>query len=88
MPATPLSGHVRNTHLLGAKLRALRKRNRNRLTLDELLVRCSQFDPQSAPSVSYLSMIEGGKRVPSDDVLSLLGRVFQRDTRWFLDGSA
>ncbi len=86
MSVTQPSDHVRNTHLLGTKLRALRKRNR--LTLDELSVRCSQLDPQSAPSVSYLSMIEGGKRVPSDDVLALLGRVFQRDTRWFLDGSA
>ncbi|MBY0439310.1 MAG: DUF3612 domain-containing protein, partial [Burkholderiales bacterium] len=85
MAANHPSDHVRNTHLLGTKLRALRKGNR--LTLEELSVRCSQLDPQSAPSVSYLSMIEGGKRVPSDDVLSLLGRVFQRDIRWFLDGS-
>ena len=86
MAANHLSDHVRNTHLLGTELRALRRGNR--LALEELSVRCSQLDPQSAPSVAYLIMIEGGKRVPSDDVLALLGRVFQREIRWFLDGNA
>src|SRR5215210_5187489 len=77
--------HTRNTHFLGAKLRALRKRNG--LTLEELSARCIQLDPQAAPSVSYLSMIESGKRVPSDEVLELLSKLFQREARWFLDGN-
>ena len=68
---------LRKGHFLGAKLRALRKRNG--LTLEELSARCMQLDAAVAPSVSYLSMIESGKRVPSDDVLSLLAAVFQRD---------
>ena len=77
---------LRNSHFLGTKLRALRKRNR--LTLEELSGRCIQLDAHSAPSVSYLSMIESGKRVPSDGLLGLLSKVFQREPRWFLDGNA
>jgi len=73
----------RKSHFLGAKLRTVRKRNG--LTLEELSARCIQMDAQLAPSVSYLSMIESGKRVPSEDVLALLSRIFQRSTDWFLD---
>ena len=80
-----MTQHSRNSHFLGTKLRALRKRNG--LTLEELSARCIQLDSQSAPSVSYLSMIESGKRVPSQDVLGLLSSLFQRDPRWFLDGN-
>ncbi|HET7197921.1 MAG TPA: helix-turn-helix transcriptional regulator, partial [Burkholderiales bacterium] len=75
---------VRKVHFLGTKLRGLRKRNG--LTLEELSARCIQLDARAAPSVSYLSMIESGKRVPSDELLALLGKVFQREPRWFLDG--
>jgi transcriptional regulator with XRE-family HTH domain len=74
---------LRKGHFLGAKLRALRKRNG--LTLEELSARCIQRNAEVAPSVSYLSMIESGKRTPSQDLLSLLGQIFQRDTSWFLD---
>jgi transcriptional regulator with XRE-family HTH domain len=77
---------VRQTHLLGAKLKALRKSNR--LTLEELSARCIQLNSDVAPSMSYLSMIESGKRVPSEELLKLLGKVFQRDPVWFLDQSA
>lgn len=70
-------------HFLGAKLRTIRKRNG--LTLEELSARCVQRDAEHAPSVSYLSMIESGKRAPSPDVLELLGSVFQRRPEWFLD---
>jgi transcriptional regulator with XRE-family HTH domain len=77
--------HTRNTRMLGSKLRSLRKTHG--LTLEELSARCIQLDAQRAPSVSYLSMIEGGKRVPSMDVLHLFSTVFQRDAGWFLDGS-
>ena len=76
---------VRKSHFLGAKVHALRKRNG--LTLEELSARCIQLDAHSAPSVSYLSMIESGKRVPSEDVLGLLSSLFQRDSQWFLDDS-
>src|SRR5580698_6051740 len=77
---------LRKGHFLGAKLRNIRKRNG--LTLEELSARCIQSNAQLAPSVSYLSMIESGKRVPSEDVLALLADVFQRQVAWFLDESA
>ena len=60
-----MAGLLRQGHFLGTKLRALRKRNG--LTLDELSARCVQLDAAGAPSVSYLSMIENGKRMPSAD---------------------
>lgn len=80
-----MTQHTRKSHFLGAKLRSLRKRNG--LTLEELSARCTQLEPRRAPSVSYLSMIESGKRVPSDEVLELLSRLFQREPGWFLDGN-
>ena len=80
-----MSLHTRKSHFLGVKLRSLRRRNG--LTLEELSARCIQLDAQGAPSVSYLSMIESGKRVPSEDVLGLLSTLFQREPRWFLDGN-
>jgi transcriptional regulator with XRE-family HTH domain len=76
---------LRKGHFLGAKLRSLRKRNG--LTLEELSVRCIQRQPDSAPSVSYLSMIESGKRTPSPAMLELLAGVFQKAPAWFLDES-
>ena len=77
---------LRKGHFLGAKLRSIRKRNG--LTLEELSARCIQRNAQAAPSVSYLSMIESGKRAPSPGVLKLLAAVFQREQAWFLDESA
>jgi len=76
---------TRKTHFLGAKLRSLRKRNR--FTLEDLSARCIQLDSEHAPSVSYLSMIEGGKRLPSDEVLQLLANIFQKQPQWFYDDS-
>ncbi|WP_263769281.1 DUF3612 domain-containing protein [Propionivibrio soli] len=76
----------RNSHFLGAKLRALRKQNR--MTLEELSQRCIQIDAPAAPSVSYLSMIESGRRVPAEQVLQLLAKVFQRNPAWFFDQNA
>jgi len=70
LPKPAMSGLIRQGHLLGAKLRSLRKRNG--LTLDELSARCVQVDAQSAPSVSYLSMVETGKRTPSANTLAML----------------
>src|SRR5215470_12683027 len=75
---------TRKSHFLGVKLHGLRKRNG--LTLEELSARCIQLDVRAAPSVSYLSMIESGKRIPSDELLGLLSKLFQREPRWFLDG--
>jgi len=76
---------LRKGHFLGAKLRSIRKRNK--LTLEELSARCIHRDVGNAPSVSYLSMIESGKRAPSTELLELLAAVFQRDAAWFLDES-
>ena len=61
---------IRNNHLLGTKLRTLRKEHR--ITLEDLSARCAQIDPQSAPSESYLSMIESGRRNPSQEVLAVV----------------
>ncbi|HTW37514.1 MAG TPA: DUF3612 domain-containing protein [Steroidobacteraceae bacterium] len=80
------SGLLHKGHFLGAKLRTVRKRNG--LTLEELSARCIQRDAQRAPSVSYLSMIESGKRAPSPEVLELIAQVFQRRPAWFLDERA
>jgi len=74
---------IRQGHFLGAKLRSLRKRNG--LTLDELSARCVQIDASAAPSVSYLSMVETGKRMPSAEMLEMLAGIFSKDSRWFLD---
>ncbi|TLY63619.1 MAG: DUF3612 domain-containing protein [Gammaproteobacteria bacterium] len=77
---------LRKGHFLGTKLRSVRKRNG--LTLEELSARCIQLSPRLAPSVSYLSMIESGKRIPSAELLELLAAVFQRPPAWFMDESA
>jgi transcriptional regulator with XRE-family HTH domain len=81
-----MSTLLRKGHFLGTKLRALRKRNG--LTLEELSARCIQRNADIAPSVSYLSMIESGKRSPAPELLELLAAVFQRDPDWFLDESS
>ena len=78
-----MAGLIRQGHFLGAKLRALRKRNG--LTLDELSARCIQLDAGGAPSVSYLSMVETGKRMPSAATLEILAAIFSKPARWFLD---
>lgn len=74
---------MRKAHFLGTKIRALRKRNN--LTLEDLSVRCVQFDAENAPSVSYLSMIENGKRVPSEALMATIAAIFQKDINWFFD---
>ncbi|MDH3847659.1 MAG: helix-turn-helix domain-containing protein, partial [Gammaproteobacteria bacterium] len=75
----------RKSHFLGTKIRMLRKRNH--LTLEDLSVRCVQIDREAGPSVSYLSMIENGKRVPSEHLLTIIAEIFQKDVHWFLDES-
>ena len=78
-------GIRRKAHFLGTKIKSLRKRNR--LTLEDLSVRCVQIDAEAGPSVSYLSMIENGKRVPSARLLEIIAEIFQKDTNWFFDES-
>jgi transcriptional regulator with XRE-family HTH domain len=73
----------RKSHLLGTKIRNLRKRNN--LTMEDLSARCVRVNTELAPSVSYLSMIERGKRVPSYDMLEVIANVFQKEVDWFLD---
>lgn len=74
---------IRQSHFLGTKIRNLRKRNH--LTMEDLSARCIRVNPEYAPSVSYLSMIERGKRVPSIDMLEVIAEVFQKSPNWFLD---
>ena len=69
------------SHFLGTKIRNLRKRNH--LTMEDLSARCIRVNPEYAPSVSYLSMIER-QRVPSIDMLEVIAEVFQKDPTWFL----
>ncbi len=76
-------GLRRKAHFLGTKIKSLRKRNN--LTLDDLSVRCLQVDTEAGPSVSYLSMIENGKRVPSERLLKIIADIFQKDVDWFFD---
>ena len=78
-----MSNLYRKSHLLGTKLKNIRKLNK--LTLEDLSERCSQHSPKHAPSVSYLSMIENGKRLPSEEVLKQIAIVFQKDSSWFMD---
>lgn len=75
---------IRKSHFLGTKIRNLRKRNN--LTMEDLSTRCIRINPEQAPSVSYLSMIERGKRTPSVGMLEVIATVFQKDLDWFLDG--
>ncbi len=77
---------IRNAHFLGTKIRNLRKRNN--LTLDDLSARCLKVDVETAPSVSYLSMIERGKRHPGADMLATIAEVFQKEVEFFLDDVA
>ncbi|MFQ5609935.1 MAG: DUF3612 domain-containing protein [Woeseiaceae bacterium] len=75
----------RKAHFTGTKIKSLRKRNN--LTLEDLSVRCIQIDAEAGPSVSYLSMIENGKRVPSERLLEIIADIFQKDIEWFFDES-
>ncbi len=79
------TGIKRKAHFLGTKIKSLRKRNR--LTLEDLSVRCVQIDAAAGPSVSYLSMIENGKRVPSERLLQIVADIFQKEAAWFFDES-
>ena len=81
-----MSNLLRKSHFLGAKFRNLRKRHG--LTLQDVSSRCIQLHAELAPSVSYLSMIETGKRTPSVEVLELLASIFQKSPQWFLDENA
>ena len=75
----------KKAHFLGAKIRALRKQNK--MTLDDLAYRCHQINGKVAPSVPYLSLIENGKRNPSEELLNLICQLFGRDISWFRDDS-
>jgi len=76
-------GLLRKAHFLGTKIKRLRKRNK--LTLEDLSVRCIQIDREAGSSVSYLSMIANGKRVPSERLLRINADIFQKDLNWFYD---
>ena len=76
-------GLRRKAHFVGTKIKSLRKRHN--LTLEDLSVRCIQIDTDAGPSVSYLSMIENGKRVPSEKLLQIVADIFQKEVSWFYD---
>ena len=74
---------IRNAHFLGTKVRNLRKRNH--LTMEDLSARCMKINVEASPSVSYISMIERGKRYPSETMLAVIAQVFEKDIQWFLN---
>ncbi len=76
----------RTSYLMGTKIRSLRKQNN--LTMEDLSSRCIRENAEAAPSVSYLSMIERGKRVPGEDVIRVIATVFQKSPSWFLDDAS
>ena len=78
-----MSSLNRKIHFLGTKIRSLRKLHG--LTLEDMVVRCMQVDDKNTPSISYLSLIETGRRNPSENLLLLLSQIFQKDLEWFLD---
>lgn len=82
---TAIHGLKRKAHFLGTKIKGLRKRNH--LTLEDLSVRCVQIDAEAGPSVSYLSMIENGKRIPSERLVTIIAEIFQKEIEWFFDES-
>jgi len=53
--------------------------------MEDLSARCMKIDIQASPSVSYLSMIERGKRYPSERMLAVIAQVFEKDVQWFLN---
>jgi len=53
--------------------------------MEDLSARCMKVDVDASPSVSYLSMIERGKRYPSEQMLAVIARVFEKDVQWFLN---
>ena len=61
---------IKNSHFIGYKIRQLRKSLG--LTLEDLSVRCIQMNANTAPSVSYLSLIETGHRKPSENLITML----------------
>ena len=73
----------RNTHFLGSKIKHLR--TLNNMTLEDLSIRCYQLDADSAPSISYLSLIENGKRNPSQNLMRSICNLFQKKETWFYD---
>ena len=77
------SNFLIKTHFLGSKIKHLRKTNK--MTLDDLSIRCYQIDSKSAPSISYLSLIENGQRNPSEELLNSICGIFQRKKEWFYD---
>lgn len=75
----------KKAHFLGTKIKSLRKQNG--MTLEDLAYRCFQLDSKAAPSVPYLSLIENGRRNPSEKLLSLLSELFNKEVSWFHDDS-
>ncbi len=70
-------------HFIGSKIKHLRKSNK--MTLEDLAIRCYQSDSDSAPSISYLSLIESGNRNPSENLLKSICQIFQKQKKWFYD---
>ncbi|MDP6396754.1 MAG: DUF3612 domain-containing protein [Candidatus Marinimicrobia bacterium] len=75
----------RKSHFFGIKLR--KKRQDSGLTLEDLMNRCIAVNAENAPSISYLSLLETGRRYPTDKLLDIFCEVFSETTTWFIDDS-
>ncbi len=75
----------KKAHFMGLKIKLLRKKNK--MTLEDLVFRCYRINENYAPSISYLSLIENGKRQPSENLLTIFSDIFQKDLGWFMDDS-
>lgn len=75
----------KKAHFLGLKIKTMRKKNK--MTLEDLVFRCHRINEIIAPSISYLSLIENGKRQPSDKLIEVFSEIFQKDINWFFDDS-
>ena len=75
--------YYKNAHFLGSKIKHLR--TINHLTMEDLIAKCFRENPESTPSISYLSLIENGKRNPSLGLMNSLCKIFQKKINWFND---
>jgi transcriptional regulator with XRE-family HTH domain len=75
----------RKSHFFGIKLR--KKRLDSGLTLEDLMNRCVAVDASNAPSISYLSLLETGRRSPTEKLINIFSEVFNEASDWFTDDS-
>ncbi len=79
------AGNKLKSHFFGIKLR--KRRKDFGLTLEDLMNRCIALDASNAPSISYLSLLETGRRAPTEKLIDIFSELFNESPEWFLDDS-